>query len=67
MNVIAIVVLIFSILGGHLAFTLALDADYVLPMIVGKLVSGVFALALAFLIYGKFYSEKASAVEAQNA
>ena len=29
MNVIAIVVLIFSILGGHLAFTLAFDANCV--------------------------------------
>ena len=67
MNVIAIVVLIFSIFGGHLAFTLAFDANYVLPMIVGKLVSGAFALALAFLIYGKFYSEKASQIEAPNA
>ena len=46
MNVIAIVVLIFSILGGHLAFTLAFDANYVLSMIVGKLVSGAFALRL---------------------
>ena len=37
--------------GGHLAFTMAFDETYVLPMIVGKLVSGVFALILAFLLY----------------
>lgn len=37
--------------GGHLAFTMAFDEAYVLPMIVGKLVSGVFALLLAFLLY----------------
>lgn len=30
---------------------MAYDASYVLPMIVGKLISGAFALALAFLIY----------------
>lgn len=42
--------------GGHLAFTMAnpplIDGnDYVVPMIVGKLISGVFAVALAFIIY----------------
>ena len=34
-----------------LAFTMAYDASYVPAMIVGKLISGAFALALAFLIY----------------
>ena len=38
-------------LGGHLAFTMAYDPSYVPPMIVGKLISGVFALGLAFVIY----------------
>ena len=38
-------------LGGHLAFTMAFDDSYVLPMIIGKLVSGVFALILAFVLY----------------
>ena len=38
-------------IGGHLAFTMAYDASYVPAMIVGKLISGVFALALAFPIY----------------
>ena len=42
--------------GGHLAFTMAnaplIDGnDYVLPMILGKVISGVFAVALAFIIY----------------
>lgn len=37
--------------GGHLAFTMAFDASYVAPMIIGKLISGVFALLLAFLLY----------------
>lgn len=42
--------------GGHLAFTMAnpplVDGnDYVLPMIVGKVISGVFAVILVFLIY----------------
>ena len=37
--------------GGHLAFTMAFDGSFVLPMIVGKLTSGLSALALAFLLY----------------
>ena len=39
------------VFGSHLGFTMAFDAAYVLPMIVGKLVSGVSALALALLLY----------------
>ncbi len=38
-------------LAGHLAFTMAFDASYIFPVIVGKLVSGASALALAVLIY----------------
>ena len=37
--------------GGHLAFTMAFDSRYVMPMMVGKLISGVCALALALLVY----------------
>lgn len=37
--------------GGHLAFTMAYDKSYVLPMIVGKMVSGIVALALALILY----------------
>ena len=39
------------VFGAHLAFTMALDGDYVLPMIIGKLISGVCAVILACLIY----------------
>jgi ethanolamine transporter EutH len=38
-------------IGGHLALTMAYMPKYVVPMIVGKLVSGVFAILLAMLIY----------------
>ena len=38
-------------LGSHLAFTMAFDKVYVLPMIIGKIVSGVCAVVLALLIY----------------
>ena len=38
-------------LGGHLAFTMAFDSAYVVPMIVGKIVSGIAAVGLAMVIY----------------
>ena len=39
------------VFGGHLAFTMAFDSSYVIPVIVGKLVSGICAVILALLIY----------------
>ena len=39
------------VFGSHLAFTMAFDINYVTPVIVGKLVSGVCAVILAFIIY----------------
>ena len=41
------------VFGGHLAFTMAFDGNYVLPMIVGKLLSGISAVALAFFVCRK--------------
>ena len=39
------------VFGSHLAFTMAFDGSYLLPMIVGKLISGIAAALLAFAIY----------------
>ena len=39
------------VFGSHMAFTMAFDQSYILPMIVGKIVSGLAAVALALLIY----------------
>ncbi len=41
------------VLGSHLAFTLAFNAAYVLPVIVGKLISGVLAVVLSYFLYDK--------------
>ena len=41
------------VFGSHLAFTMAYDSSYVLPVIIGKLVSGTAAVALALLILKK--------------
>ena len=39
------------VFAGHLAFTLAFNADYAVSMIIGKLLSGIAAIALAVLLY----------------
>ena len=39
------------VFGGHLALTMAFNPDYTLPMIVGKIVSGIAAVILALVIY----------------
>lgn len=39
------------VFGGHLAYTMAYDSSYVLPVIVGKLVAGVCAVVVAYLVY----------------
>ncbi len=41
------------ILGSHLAFTMAFDSTYVLPVIVGKVISGVLAVILSNIIFNK--------------
>ena len=46
------------VFGSHLAFTLAYNSEYVLPVIVGKLVSGMFALILSYIIFDKMNKQK---------
>jgi ethanolamine transporter len=43
--------------AGHLAFTLAYDADYLPAMIVGKLVAGVLAVVVGLFLYKRNYKE----------
>ena len=40
-------------LGSHLAFTMAFDNTYLLPVIIGKLVAGVTSLIVASLVFKK--------------
>lgn len=39
------------VLADHLAFTMAYNADYIFPMMLGKVVSGIAALVFAALLY----------------
>ena len=39
--------------AGHLAFTMSFNSTYVLPVIVGKLVAGVCAVAIAWFMFAK--------------
>ncbi len=41
------------VFAGHLAFTMAMDADYLPAMIVGKLVAGVLAFVVAYFMYNR--------------
>lgn len=43
------------VLGGHLAFTMAFDASYILAVSVGKLIAGVCAVLLAVVLYRRVY------------
>ena len=45
------------VLADHLAFTLAFEPSYLLPMMVGKIVSGICAIIFALLIYNKVESK----------
>jgi ethanolamine transporter len=47
-------------LGGHMGFTMAYDGAYVLPMVVGKVISGIAAVAVALLIYRDGKAEKSN-------
>ena len=45
------------VIADHLAYTLAFRPDYVLPMMVGKLVSGICAVFVAFFVYQRVYAK----------
>lgn len=46
------------IFGSHLAFTLAFDETMLVPVLLGKVVSGVAALVVANIIFNKIYKSK---------
>ena len=48
------------VFGSHLAFTMAFDTSYVLPMIIAKLISGICAVILALLIYKNEHASEKS-------
>ena len=43
------------LIGGHLAFTMAMDATLVEEMIAGKLIAGVLSVIVASFVYGRLY------------
>ena len=46
------------VFGGHLAFTLSFNAEYVVGMIIGKLIAGFGALFVAALLYKFLLAKK---------
>jgi ethanolamine transporter len=47
--------------AGHLAFTMSFNADYLVPVIVGKLVAGIFAVVIAQFMYSKMHKKGTAA------
>lgn len=46
------------VFGSHLAFTMSLNADFVVGMVVGKLLSGIAAVVVAMLLYKMIQKKK---------
>ena len=44
--------------AGHLAFTIAFDANYLLPVIIGKIIAGLFAVILSNVVYKITFGDK---------
>ena len=44
--------------GGHLAFTMSINPDYVWPMIIGKLAGGFSAIVVAVFIYNRLFGKE---------
>lgn len=49
--------------AGHLAFTMAFDADYIFPVIIGKLAAGVLALVVAAAVHRRLQPKGAASAE----
>ena len=43
--------------AGHLAFTMAFNADYIFPVVIAKIISGATALVIADLFYKKVFNK----------
>ena len=44
--------------AGHLAFTIAFDESYLLPVIIGKIIAGIFAVILSNIVYKITFGKK---------
>ncbi|WP_246596091.1 ethanolamine utilization protein EutH [Bacillus alkalicola] len=41
------------VLGGHLGFTASVEADYIFPMMIGKIIAGSLSVLIAYIYYSK--------------
>lgn len=48
--------------AGHLAFTMAFDSSFVVPVIAGKLIAGFTSIIVAVFMYNKAYKNKEESV-----
>ena len=55
------------VFAGHLAFTVSFNADYLIPVIVGKLTAGICAVILANFVFNKMNKKaKSETAEVQE-
>ena len=52
------------VFAGHLAFTVSFNADYLVPVIVGKLTAGICAVILANFVYNRMHKNAAPSEQA---
>jgi ethanolamine transporter len=45
------------VFAGHLAFTVSFNADYLVPVIIGKLTAGICAVILANFVYNQMHKK----------
>lgn len=46
------------LLAAHLSYTLAINPEYVAPVLIGKIIAGVLSVLLAAFMYGRLYKNK---------
>ena len=54
------------VFAGHLAFTLSYNADYIIPVIIGKLVAGITSVFVAVFIYQRVKTSTPAPTVAQE-
>jgi ethanolamine transporter len=47
------------VFAGHLAFTVSFNADYLVPVIIGKLTAGICSVILANFVFNKMHKTEA--------
>ena len=55
------------LLAAHLSYTLAINPEYVAPVLTGKIVAGILSILLAAFMYGRIYKNKNTDIKTEEA